>query len=694
MCGGCPDLGARETHTPKIPRFQGFRLSLASMNRWLKLALTTVISAAVVVTGVFGVGVPVSSAVANVAGSSIVVAAKNASITVGADAAGALHWSTDSGVNWTASGTTVGDHPVTSIIWNGSVFIASSYFSAARSSDGRSWSKFLLPVGSAFDPGNVISDAEFFTSGTMSVDQIQAFLNDKVPVCRSGYVCMKDYRETTFSRDATVLCNAYEAGADETAATIIFKVSAACGVSAEALLVLIQKEMGLVTHTWPSTWRFQKATGYACPDTAPCDERFFGFYNQVYNAARQFKRYSNPPGTSRFFTWFPVGQTSQVRLHPNAACGTTPVIMKNQATAGLHYYTPYTPNANAVVNISGVGDACSSYGNRNFWRIYNYWFKKPASFRTFVTASRGVTMAIDNEGGVSVSTNAQTWTRPSVIPTVSTGNPVLEFGRTPDGDFAVLTQAGTAFQSEDGGLSWKTLPVERTERQENTVVRHTVAAGDTVWQIASANSVTLAAVVEENNLPDNGNTITVGQELTITRSGVVSTVRSPVIPDASIVLMGATADQTITSTPATPPVTESSPTPAPDSSSSPAPEEPVDMSRFPALEPLVVRNQQSTSEHVVQRGETLFSIARANRTTVSTLVSLNSLSNPNRIIAGQRLRVASGATSQQSFHRVQAGDTLPIIALRRSIAIGVLTGLNPGVPATGDLRDGSLIRVG
>jgi LysM repeat protein len=530
----------------------------------------------------------------------------------------------------------------------------------------------------------------------MSVDQIQAFLNEKVPECRSGYVCMKDYRETTFTRDATVLCNAYEAGANETAAQIIWKVSAACGVSAEALLVLIQKEMGLVTHTWPSTWRFQKATGYACPDTAPCDERFFGFYNQVYNAAKQFKRYSNPPGTSRFFTWFPVGQTSQVRLHPNAACGTQPVVMKNQATAGLHYYTPYTPNSIAVVNMTGVGDGCSSYGNRNFWRIYNYWFKKPGNFRTFVTASRGVTMAIDREGGVSVSTNAQTWTRPSVIPTVSTSNPVLEFGRTPDGDFAVLTQAGTAFQSEDGGRSWKTLAVERTERQENTVVRHVVQAGDTVWQIASANGVTIAAVVAENNLPNDGSSITVGQELTITRNGVVSTVRSPVIPDPSIVAMAASPTQPDSSTPGgttTPPSSDSGSTPAPESTPSAEQEDAVDQSQFPVLEPLVVRSVSTPTIHVVKRGETLWRIARAQRTTVSALVALNKLRNPNRIFVGQRLVVSSGTAQQQSFHRVQAGDTLPIIALRRSIALSELVRLNPQSPASGDLRDGTLIRV-
>jgi len=53
---------------------------------------------------------------------------------------------------------------------------------------------------------------------------------------------MKDYTETTFSRDQTVLCQAYEGGENETAAQIINKVSTACGVSAEALLVLIQKD--------------------------------------------------------------------------------------------------------------------------------------------------------------------------------------------------------------------------------------------------------------------------------------------------------------------------------------------------------------------------------------------------------------------------------------------------------------------
>ena len=194
-----------------------------SMNRWLRLALAAFASVVIAVTGT--ITMPSPGAFANEVAPVVTVAAKNSSVTVGADAKGLLYYSTDSGTTWTASGGELSPHGVTSIVWNGSRFIASSYFQGASSVDGRTWSKFLLPVGSGYDPGNLISDAEFFTAGTMTVDQIQAFLNGKVAKCQSGYVCMKDFRETTFSRDATVLCKAYDGAANETAAQILFKVS-------------------------------------------------------------------------------------------------------------------------------------------------------------------------------------------------------------------------------------------------------------------------------------------------------------------------------------------------------------------------------------------------------------------------------------------------------------------------------------
>ena len=674
------------------------------MNQWLKLALSNLAIAVVAIAGV--ITMPAAPAVANEeAATTILHGARNSTLWVGADAAGTLHWSENQGSSWTSSGFGLTKSGVTSVVWTGSQFLATSYFEGARSSDGKTWTRFMLPLGSTFDPGNLISDAEFFRSASMTVAEIQAFLEQRNPNCRDGFVCMKDFTETTFSRDQTVLCRAYEGAANETAAQIVHKVSAACGVSVEALLVLIQKEQSLVTLAAPSAIRFERATGYACPDTAPCDSQFFGFYNQVYNAAKQFKRYSNPPGTSRFFTWFPVGQSAQVRLHPNAACGARPVTMKNQATAGLHYYTPYTPNDIALVNLASVGDSCSAYGNRNFWRVYNYWFNPNKDFRTMATTRDGVTMVVDRDGTIATSSNLTSWQRIAVAPGASGGNGVSEFGQTSNGHYAILMANGTAFESQDG-ISWNPLTVQATEVNQDIVTRHTVKRGDTVWTIARANAVSVSAVVAENSLTRGGALIRVGQVLTITKKGVVRTVNSPVILDPSIVIAaGNSRDAENLNPPSensqTPAEGESSNTETPSESEGstetstetpPQSAEGSSSAPLPALEPIVSQTQTSDVFYAVARGDTLIRIAFRNGTTVSKIVADNAIRNRNRINVGQRLKVGVSQTTM-TYHRGQEGDTLTRISERRSVPLDRLLSLNSGRTATGAIPVGELVRL-
>jgi len=234
---------------------------------------------------------------------------------------------------------------------------------------------------SQFKPGNIISDELFWNSNAMTAAQIQTFLNEKVPSCRVGYVCLKDYRETTWTSTANPMCASYQGAANESAATIIDKVARACGVSQKTLLVMLQKEQGLVTHTWPSDYRFRAAMGAGCPDTAACDSDYYGFYNQVRYGAYLLKRYTQPPGTgpgtwwdSRFDLMKPVGRVSAIQYSPNAGCGTLDVYIENQATHALYLYTPYTPNGAALAAGYGYGDECSAYGNRNFFNYYTDWF--------------------------------------------------------------------------------------------------------------------------------------------------------------------------------------------------------------------------------------------------------------------------------------------------------------------------------
>ncbi|WP_282837164.1 hypothetical protein [Microbacterium flavum] len=226
----------------------------------------------------------------------------------------------------------------------------------------------------SFRPGNIISDAVFFNSMSMSEAQIQAFLESKVSECRRGYTCLKDKYDTTRSIPQDAMCGAYAGGGSERASRIIFKVAQACGINPQVLLVTLQKEQGLVTDTWPTAGQYRASMGQGCPDTAACDSTYYGFFNQMQGAAWQFKRYANPPGTSRFFTWYAPGKTWNVRFHPNEACGTSPVYIENQATANLYYYTPYQPNGAAIRAGYGLGDGCSSYGNRNFYNYFVDWF--------------------------------------------------------------------------------------------------------------------------------------------------------------------------------------------------------------------------------------------------------------------------------------------------------------------------------
>ncbi|CAN5643703.1 hypothetical protein BH23PAT2_BH23PAT2_03810 [soil metagenome] len=254
--------------------------------------------------------------------------------------------------------------------------------------------------GSGFNAGNIIDDAVFYNDNAMTVSQIQSFLNARVPTCDTNgtkqhwsgqsradygrsrgypppYVCLKNYSQTvpSITNGGSDLCKKSISGGNKSAARILHDVGKACGINPQVLIVMLQKEMSLVTDDWPWTSQYDKAMGYACPDSGPnnsanCDSAFFGFFNQVYNAAQAYRRYEANP------TWYNyrAQRNNTILWHPSTSCGTSNVFIENQATASLYIYTPYRPNQAALNNLYGTGNSCSSYGNRNFWRMFNDWF--------------------------------------------------------------------------------------------------------------------------------------------------------------------------------------------------------------------------------------------------------------------------------------------------------------------------------
>lgn len=73
-------------------------------------------------------------------------------------------------------------------------------------------------------------------------------------------------------------------------------------------------------------------------------------------------------------------------------------------------------------------------------------------------------------------------------------------------------------------------------------------------------------------------------------------------------------------------------------------------------------SQEST--YYVQTGDTLSAIATKFGTTVSNLVSINHISNPNVIYVGQKIYVGEAAQGQSNAYTVQSGDTLSGIAAK------------------------------
>lgn len=256
--------------------------------------------------------------------------------------------------------------------------------------------------GSKFDPGLIISDSVFFDFGSMTVEEIQRFLESQVPVCKSGsngMPCLRNYKTDTPEKTADPgKCAYMPAQTNISAAQIIYNVARACGINPRVLLVTLQKEQGLVQSTIPSPYMYRAAMGYGCPDNDPaiCGKVWVGLFNQLYKAAGQFQWYGDPNGS---FTYLRPGREVSIAYNEVASknCGRKTFLLKSQATANLYYYTPYTPNKAALDNLRGLGDKCSAYGNRNFWRFYWDWFGSPIGGGFLLKSSTSDTYFISND---------------------------------------------------------------------------------------------------------------------------------------------------------------------------------------------------------------------------------------------------------------------------------------------------------
>ncbi len=174
-----------------------------------------------------------------------------------------------------------------------------------------------------------------------------------------------------------------------------------------------------------------------------------------------------------------------------------------------------------------------------------------------------------------------------------------------------------------------------------------VRSGDTMWDIARAFGTTVSALREVNAI-GRGARIYVGQKMKI--------------PSSSSRLV----DKNEVSRGATPPVISKV---TPDNSAEVAP----------------------NASYKVQRGDTLWDIARRFGTTTSYLRQINGLGRSSRITPGMSLKV-SGSVSEYVTHKVRRGETLSLIARKyRTSAAKIMSQNNIEDPD--QIQIGSSLRI-
>ncbi len=264
-----------------------------------------------------------------------------------------------------------------------------------------------------FLAGRIIDDEVFYNPNTMTVEQIQAHLDKYSPSCDfwgegavgggryingravpsntsrreyarmmreagnskyhdAPYVCVNRYYENPETHETLYETNGEIRPGMVSAAQIIYEAAHKYNINPQVLLVLLKKESYVWGDNWPLKWEYNTVMGYACPDGAPCDSKYFGFYNQTMMAAWQLNYYRSHIYSYNYRPY----SNNAILYSPDWSCGRKNVYLENVATTSLYIYTPYTPNDAALANYPGTS-YCGSYGNRNFFMYFAEWFGSP-----------------------------------------------------------------------------------------------------------------------------------------------------------------------------------------------------------------------------------------------------------------------------------------------------------------------------
>ena len=141
-----------------------------------------------------------------------------------------------------------------------------------------------------FNPNLILSDEELMDVDSLSLQQIQTFLQNKNSYLANystvnAHGTVKTAAEIIYDASRNNFdCAGVELSASPTEAEKQLKCRKITTVSPKFLLVLLQKEASLIENPSPAQARLDWATGYGCPDNWTCNPYYKGFGKQVNSA--------------------------------------------------------------------------------------------------------------------------------------------------------------------------------------------------------------------------------------------------------------------------------------------------------------------------------------------------------------------------------------------------------------------------
>jgi LysM repeat protein len=237
------------------------------------------------------------------------------------------------------------------------------------------------------------------------------------------------------------------------------------------------------------------------------------------------------------------------------------------------------------------------------------------------------------------------------------------------------------------------LPLLAQDQPVSTVddgVVHVVTYGDTLFRIALRYGVSVEAIIQANQLTEwDGNNIKIGQQLVIPGLSVPDDqgeVENPLVagtPTTHTVQRGETLqiiarrygitvdDLLRSNNIANPDVifvgqslnvwtTESVNAPAEEAAAAPGAQLDLNGNVVPRPEEVVVTLPTIQAEHIVQSGETLGRIAQSYGVSLADVMAMNNISNPDRVLVGQRLLIpGAGSQNLDRTNQLQGPFAIP-----------------------------------